>query len=282
MILSESWEDIILSLFTKLSNLTVKGLNAMKLARFEHHGKVYNGMVEADEVQVVGGSLWDRFEVTAEKYAISDVSFLPPVLPSKIVCVGQNYRGHIEELRVPVPQEPVIFLKPPSCLIGHEDPIIYPRGAKRVDYEGELAIVIKHKMRNVNETDTLDHVLGYCCFNDVTERNMVESSPFLLSLSKGIDTFGPCGPYIVTDLDPNHLIIKTFLNGELKQQDNTQNCVFSIQRVLSYISRYITLLPGDIVTTGTPKGIAPMQPGDTVEVTIEGIGCLRNSIHAQA
>jgi 2-keto-4-pentenoate hydratase/2-oxohepta-3-ene-1,7-dioic acid hydratase in catechol pathway len=239
-------------------------------------------MVEADEVQVVGGSLWDRFEVTAEKYAISDVSFLPPVLPSKIVCVGQNYRGHIEELRVPVPQEPVIFLKPPSCLIGHEDPIIYPRGAKRVDYEGELAIVIKHKMRNVNETDTLDHVLGYCCFNDVTERNMVESSPFLLSLSKGIDTFGPCGPYIVTDLDPNHLILETFLNGELKQQDNTQNCVFSIQRVLSYISRYITLLPGDIVTTGTPKGIAPMQPGDTVEVTIEGIGCLRNSIHAQA
>ena len=226
--------------------------------------------------------MWDRFEVTAEKYAISDVSFLPPVLPSKIVCVGQNYRGHIEELRVPVPQEPVIFLKPPSCLIGHEDPIIYPRGAKRVDYEGELAIVIKHKMRNVNETDALDHVLGYCCFNDVTERNMVESSPFLLSLSKGIDTFGPCGPYIVTDLDPNHLILKTFLNGELKQQDSTQNCVFSIQRVLSFISRYITLLPGDIVTTGTPKGIAPMQPGDTVEVTIEGIGCLRNSVHAQA
>ncbi len=141
---------------------------------------------------------------------------------------------------------------------------------------------VHHGMRNVNETDALNYVLGYSCFNDVTERHMVESSPFLLSLSKGIDTFGSCGPYIVTDLDPNRLVLKTFLNGELKQQDNTQNCVFSIQRVLSYISSYMTLLPGDIVTSGTPKGIAPMQPGDTVEVEIEGIGCLRNSVHAQA
>jgi 2-keto-4-pentenoate hydratase/2-oxohepta-3-ene-1,7-dioic acid hydratase in catechol pathway len=111
---------------------------------------------------------------------------------------------------------------------------------------------------------------------------MVGNNPFLLSLSKGIDTFGPCGPYVVTDLDPNRLMLRTFLNGELKQQDNTENCVFSIQQVLSYISRYITLLPGDIVTTGTPKGIDPMQPGDTVEVEIEGIGILRNSVGAQA
>jgi 2-keto-4-pentenoate hydratase/2-oxohepta-3-ene-1,7-dioic acid hydratase in catechol pathway len=250
----------------------------MKLARFEYNGKVYNGVVKAEEIHVIEGSFWDRLEVAAEKYTISEVSFLPPVLPSKIVCVGQNYRGHIEELGLPVPKEPVIFLKPPSCLIGHEQPIIYPRGAERVDYEGELAIVIKHKMRNVNETDAFNYVLGYSCFNDVTERSMVASSPFLLSLSKGVDTFGPCGPYIATDLDPNRLMLKTFLNGELKQQDNTQNCVFSIQRVLSYISRYMTLLPGDIVTTGTPQGIAPMQPGDTVEVAIEGIGCLRNSI----
>ncbi len=254
----------------------------MKLARFEYNGKVRNGMVEAEAIHEIEGSFWDRWETTAEKYKISEVIFLPPVLPSKIVCVGQNYLGHIEELGVPVPKEPVIFLKPPSCLIGHEQPIVYPPGAERVDYEGELAIVIKHKMRNVNEADALNCVLGYSCFNDVTERNMVASSPFLLNLAKGIDTFGPCGPYIATDLDPNRLMLKTFLNGELKQQDNTQNCVFNIQRVLSYISRYMTLLPGDIVTTGTPKGVAPMQPGDTVEVAIEGIGSLMNSIQAQS
>ena len=254
----------------------------MKLARFEHKGKVHNGMVDAEEIHVISDSFWNQFEVTDEKYTISEVRFLPPALPSKIVCVGQNYLGHIEELGVPVPGEPVLFFKPPSCLIGHEHPIIYPREAKRVDYEGELAIVVKHEMRNVNEADALNYVLGYSCFNDVTERNMVESSPFLLNLSKGIDTFGSCGPYIVTDLDPNRLLLKTFLNGELKQKDNTQNCVFSIQRVLSYISRYMTLFPGDIVTTGTPKGIAPMVPGDTVEVEIEGIGCLRNRVQAQA
>jgi len=250
----------------------------MKFARFEYHGKINNGMVEAEEITVIKGSFWNHFDVTDQKYPISEVRFLPAVLPTKIVCVGQNYRGHIEELGMPVPKEPIIFLKPPSCLIGHEHPIFYHREAERIDYEGELAIVIKNKMRNVNEIDALNCVLGYSCFNDITERNMVGSNPLLLSIAKGFDTFGPFGPYIVTGLDPNHLTLKTYLNGELKQQDNTNNCVFSIQQVLSYISRYMTLLPGDIVTTGTPKGIAPMQPGDTVEVEIEGIGRLRNSV----
>jgi 2-keto-4-pentenoate hydratase/2-oxohepta-3-ene-1,7-dioic acid hydratase in catechol pathway len=253
----------------------------VKFARFKFNGEIYHGIAEAEEIAVIRGPFWDQYEVTGRKYAVSEISFLSPVLPTKIVCIGQNYRGHIEELGVPVPKEPVVFFKPPSCLIGHEHPIIFHADARRVDYEGELAIVIKNKMKNVNEADALNYVLGYTCFNDVTERTMVGSNPFLLSLSKGIDTFGPCGPYIATDLDPNRLVLKTLLNGELKQQDNTQNCVFSIQQVLSYISRYITLLPGDIVTTGTPQGIAPMQPGDTVEVEIEGIGCLRNTVAAQ-
>ncbi|MEJ2164609.1 MAG: fumarylacetoacetate hydrolase family protein [Desulfobacterales bacterium] len=254
----------------------------MKFARFEVNGKIYNGMANAEEVTVVRGSFWDQYEMTDQKYSISEISFLPPVIPTKIVCVGQNYVGHINELGMPIPKEPIIFFKPPSCLIGHEHSIIYPKDAKRVDYEGELAIIIGKEMRNVDESEALDFVLGYCCFNDVTERNLVGNNPFLLSLSKGIDTFGPCGPYVVTDLDPNRLMLKTFLNGELKQQDNTQNCVFSIQQVLSYISRYITLLPGDMVTTGTPQGIAPMRPGDVVEVDIEGIGCLRNRVGMQA
>ena len=254
----------------------------MKFARFEVKGNIHSGVVQGEEISVIRGSFLHEYEAVSLKYSISEVSFLPPVLPTKIVCVGQNYRGHIAELGVPVPKDPVIFFKPPSCLVGHEHPIIYPTDATRVDYEGELAIVIKKEMRNIEESDALDFVLGYTCFNDITERNLVGSNPFMLSLSKGIDTFGPCGPYIVTDLDPNRLSLKTFLNGEIKQQDNTQNCVFSIQEVLSYICRYITLLPGDIVITGTPQGIAPMQPGDRVEVEIEGIGLLKNSVAAQA
>ena len=250
----------------------------MKFVRFEHDEKIYNGLIDAEEVMAIRGSFWNHYEVSGENFNISEVSLLPTVLPTKIVCVGQNYLGHIEELGVPVPKEPIIFLKPPSCLVGHEHPIIYSPTAGRVDYEGELAVVIKHRMKNISENDALNYVLGYSCFNDVTERNMVGINPFLLSLAKGFDTFGPFGPYIVTDLDPDHLELKTYLNRELKQHDNTQNCVFSIRQVLSYISNYMTLFPGDIVATGTPGGIAPMKPGDTVEVEIEGIGNLRNRV----
>lgn len=253
----------------------------VKFARFEYNKKTYQGVVDAEGIHVIKGSFWNHYEVSDRKHRISEVSFLPPVIPTKIVCVGQNYPGHIEELGVPVPREPVIFFKPPSCLIGHEHPIIYPRNAERIDYEGELAIVIKHTMKRVNETDTLNYVLGYSCFNDVTERNMVAKDPFLLSLAKGFDSFGSFGPCIVTDLDPNHLMLKTYLNGELKQQDNTKNCVFGVQQVLSFISKYMTLFPGDIVITGTPRGIAPMKPGDTVEVEIESIGTLRNTVQSE-
>jgi len=253
----------------------------VKLARYEYNKKVYQGLIDEAEIQVIEGSFWDDYEVSGEKHRISEARFLPPVIPSKIVCVGQNYLGHIEELGAPVPKEPIIFLKPPSCLIGHEQPIIYSRDAERIDYEGELAIVISHRMKKVNESDTLNHVLGYSCFNDVTERNLVAKNPFLLSLAKGFDSFGPFGPYMVTDLDPNDLMLKTFLNGKLMQQDNTQNCVFSAQQVLSFISNYMTLFPGDIVITGTPRGIAPMKPGDTVEVEIEGIGTLKNRVQAE-
>jgi 2-keto-4-pentenoate hydratase/2-oxohepta-3-ene-1,7-dioic acid hydratase in catechol pathway len=253
-----------------------------RLVKFEYDNKIYEGLEDAEEIHVIKGSFWNHYEVSDKKHRISDVRFLPPAVPSKIVCVGQNYLGHIEELGAPVPRQPLIFLKPPSCLIGHEHPIIYPPIAGRIDYEGELAIVIKQRMKNVAETDTLNYVLGYSCFNDVTERNMAAKDPFLLNLAKGFDSFGALGPWIVTDLDPNHLELKTYLNGELKQQDNTQNCVFSIQRVLSFISQYMTLLPGDVVITGTPRGIAPMKPGDTVEVQIESIGTLRNTVQSEA
>ncbi len=254
----------------------------MKFARFEHEGKINTGLVDGERVRVIEGSLFERYKETGKYYPLGDVALLPPVVPSKVVCVGQNYLEHIEELGAPVPKEPVVFLKPPSCLIGSGDAIIYPRSAERVDYEGELAVVIKDTMKNVTESGAMDCVLGYSCFNDVTERALVSKDAIFLALSKGFDTFGPFGPYLVTDLDPNNLELHTYLNEKVMQHDNTRNCVFSVQKILSFISERITLYPGDVVITGTPRGIAPMNPGDTVEVEIEGIGRLKNVVKAEA
>ena len=250
----------------------------MRFARFEYNGKVKLGVVEGDEICLLKGSLFARYEETKTRYPLTEVKLLPPVIPSKVICIAHNYRELIAEIEEPVPHEPLFFLKPPSCLIGHEDAIVYPRGAERVIYEGELAIVIKDKVKDVPEEMALNHILGFSCFNDVTERALIEKDRFLLNLAKGFDTFGPFGPYLSTGLEPNHLEVKTFLNGQLMQHDNTKNCIFSVQYILHYLSRCMTLCPGDVVTTGTPKGIAPMKPDDVVEVEIEGIGRLKNVV----
>ena len=252
----------------------------MKFARIRYQGKAVTGIVKGDEICVVENSMFEAVKETKTTIPIAEADFLPPTDPTKIVCVGQNYIGHIQEVGATVPELPMIFLKPPSCLIGHGDPIVFPKKGERVDYEGELAVIVKKRMKDVPEEEALDGVLGCTCFNDVTERAFQALSPFNLALSKAYDTFGPCGPFVVTDIDPNKLEVTTRLNGEIVQQDNTSNCVFTVQRILSYVSGYMTLEPGDIVITGTPKGIRPMKPGDTVEVEIEGIGILRNRVQA--
>lgn len=252
----------------------------MKFARFEYKGDVSLGMVKKEEVVVLDGSLFDIYKETAVHCRLANVKLLPPVIPTKIVCIGLNYRGHIEEIGARLPEKPHFFLKPPSSLIGHEDAIILPQGAERVDYEGELAVVIKDKMKDVPEGETLDHVLGYSCFNDVTERAIVSKNIADLILAKGFDTFSAFGPYLVTNLDPNNLEVKTYLNGKLMQHDNTRNSVFSVQHILNYLSQCMTLYPGDVVITGTPKGIGPMNPGDVVEVEVEGVGRLRNTVRS--
>jgi 2-keto-4-pentenoate hydratase/2-oxohepta-3-ene-1,7-dioic acid hydratase in catechol pathway len=250
----------------------------VKFARFSYEGRVSFGVAKEDAIVMLDGSPFNTYKDTGTQYPLCDVKLLPPVVPTKIVCVAHNYRGLIEEIDEEFPDEPVFFLKPPSCLIGHEDAIIYPPGAERVIYEGELALVIKDTMKDVPEDEALRYVLGYCCFNDVTERALVEKNRLLLSLGKGFDTFGPAGPYVVTDLDPNDLELRTYLNGQVMQHDSTSNCIFSIQYILHYLSKVMTLCPGDIITTGTPEGIAPMKPGDLVEVEVEGIGKLRNTV----
>ncbi len=252
----------------------------MKIARFEKDGKISYGAVEGEEIITLSGSVFDGPQKSGPGQPIADVKLLPPTMPSKVVCVGQNYLGHIKELGVPVPEEPVVFLKPNTCLIGQGDDIIYPKQATRVDYEGELALVVKKPLKDASEAEAMQGLLGCSCFNDVTERNWAAKSPFLLTLCKGFDTFGCYGPWIDTEADPGALDIKTYLNGKVMQDDNTANCVFSPGSILSFVSRHMTLLPGDVVITGTPKGIAPMEVGDLVEVEVEGVGKLSNRLTA--
>ncbi len=210
--------------------------------------------------------------------------------PTKIICIGTNYMDHIEETKLEVPKEPVLFLKTLNCLILNNEPIIYPkflynqRKYNRVDFEVELALIIKDKCKYVLKNEAYNHILGYTVFNDVTARKMqakdiVSKLPWFRS--KSFDTFGPIGPKIVdTDQikDPHNLNIELKLNGEIKQSSNTKHLLFKVPELLEYISTFFTLEPGDIVATGTPSGIGPIQPGDFIEATIEKIGALKNNV----
>jgi len=193
------------------------------------------------------------------------------------VALGLNYHNHAKELNSPLPNAPLIFLKPSTAVIGPEDNIIYPAASTRVDYEGELAVVIKKSVWRVSIEEALDYVLGYTCFNDVTARDL-QSQTGQWTRAKGFDTFAAVGPCIETELDPGNVVLETYLNGELKQQGSTSDLIYSIPELINFISNVMSLLPGDIIATGTPSGIGPMYPGDTVEIRIEPIGTLRNYV----
>ncbi len=197
--------------------------------------------------------------------------------PTKIVGVGLNYKDHAKEMRMIIPDEPIIFLKPLTTLIGNEENIILPEMSKRVDYECELVVIIKDKIRNVSEKNVMKLVEGFTCGNDVTARDL-QKKDGQWTRAKGFDTFFPVGPKIVRNINPNNLKIQTFLNGELKQDSNTNQFIFSVERLVSFVSKVMTLYPGDIISTGTPSGIGQMKSGDVVEVKIEGIGALRNYV----
>jgi 2-keto-4-pentenoate hydratase/2-oxohepta-3-ene-1,7-dioic acid hydratase in catechol pathway len=251
----------------------------MKFVRYQIGERASYGIWEDAFIQEISGSIFGKFEATSTKHKISAVRLLPPAEPSKILCVGLNFRDHIEELGDEIPRFPSHFIKPLSAVIGPEDPILYPRVAQRVDYEGELALVIKNRVKDVSPEEALDHVLGYTCFNDVTERALTKVQG-QLTRSKGFDSFAPFGPCIATGLDPSQLIVRTYLNGKQVQEGHTRNLVFSVPFLVHYLSQCMTLFPGDIISTGTPKGIGAIKPGDVVEVSIEGIGTLRNPLQA--
>ena len=251
----------------------------MKFVRFCYRDKVRYGIWEGDLVREISGSIFGDFQIRPETFPLGEIRLLAPVEPSKVLCVGLNFRDHIAELGDPTPKFPSHFIKSPTSIIGPEDPVIYPRIARRVDYEGELAAIIKHTVKDISEEEALKHVLGYTCFNDVTERELTRVQGQLIR-SKGFDTFGPIGPCIATDLDPTKLTVQTYLNGQKVQEGYTGNMVFSVAFLVHYLSQCMTLYPGDVISIGTPGGIGPMKVGDILEVRIEGIGTLRNPIKA--
>ena len=249
----------------------------MKIVRFTHGEKAEYGILYSDAIESLYGTPFNTIETTNQRHRPSSIKLLPPCLPSKIIALGVNYRSHGEEMGHRIPTEPLIFIKPSTSVIGTEDNIIYPESSQRVDYEGELGVVIKSITRHVSKEEAVHHILGYTCVNDVTARDL-QSKDKQWTRSKSFDTFCPIGPCIETELDPASLSLETCLNGEIKQKTSTGNLIFSVYELVSFISHIMTLLPGDVIATGTTGGIGPMQPGDTVEIKIENIGTLRNYV----
>lgn len=223
------------------------------------------------------GSVDDSGALEGSQVRLGDLKLLSPCLPTKIVCVGRNYAEHARELGSTPPAEPLLFFKPPSAVIGPGDDIVYPRQSKRVDYEGELAVVIGRRCRDVTADRARDYVLGFTAFNDITARDLQRTDD-QWARAKGFDTFAAVGPCIVDGLDPSALRIRTTLNGEVKQDAPTSDMLVDVWSLIAYASAAFTLEPGDVVATGTPGGIGPMQPGDEVTVEIDGIGKLTNRV----
>ena len=249
-----------------------------KYARFSIDGNPSKyGLVENDVIIEIDGDIFVGFKVTEKKHSIKNVKILAPCLPSKVVAVGLNYIDHAKELCMKAPEEPILFMKPSTSVIGPNDNIIYPKMSRRVDYEAELAVVIKDKTKNVKPEEAHTHIFGYTCLNDVTARDL-QKKDGQWTRAKSFDTFCPIGPYIVTDINPDNLKIELLLNEQLKQSSFTSNLIFNVQKLVSFISKVMTLFPGDIIATGTPSGIGPLKRRDKVEVVIEKVGRLRNFV----
>ncbi len=251
----------------------------MKYVRFSDNGSIARyGVLEGDTVKEIEGEIFGDHKITDKAYIRSEVKILPPCEPTKIVAIGLNYSDHAEEMGSELPEEPRMFLKPHTAVIADGEKIEYPdHMSQRVDFEGELGVVIGKKASYVNKNDAMDYVFGYTCMNDVTARDL-QKKDIQFTRAKGFDTFAPMGPVIETELDPGGLEIRTNLNGELKQHSNTSHLIFNVPHLVSFISQVMTLLPGDVISTGTPEGVAPMKKGDKVEVTVEGIGTLTNYV----
>ncbi|MBI5493305.1 MAG: fumarylacetoacetate hydrolase family protein [Deltaproteobacteria bacterium] len=253
----------------------------MKLCRFSFNNKVSYGVIEEGAVYETD-SPFSGVVKKGEGRRLEDVRLLAPVEPSKIVAIGLNYRAHAAEFGKALPEEPMIFMKPSTAVIGPEDEIVYPSHmSHRVDYEGELGVVIGKRAKDVRVEDAASFILGYTCFNDVTARDL-QGKDVQFTRAKGFDTFACVGPWIETGINPLDARIETYLNGEKKQDTSTHDMIFDVFKIVSFVSHVMTLLPGDMIATGTPPGVGKMKPGNIVEVRISGIGTLKNIVVERA
>lgn len=251
----------------------------MKYVRLMNRDKeIRYGVIEGEKVRLLDGTFLDPNSKPIDTWLPLDgVTLLAPVVPSKVICVGLNYALHIKEMNHTLPEDPVIFMKAPTSVIGPEAEIIYPKISQRVDYEAELAVIIGGTIKDVTEVEAAKAIFGYTCANDVTARDL-QKKDGQWTRGKSFDTFCPIGPWVVTDIDPSQLEIQLLLNGEVKQSSNTKYFITSVPKLVSFISQVMTLYPGDVVLTGTPEGVGPMQSGDEVIVKIQAIGELHNTL----
>ncbi len=245
--------------------------------RFEKDGRKKYGVLDNNIIFEITPGYFSKFKKTGKKYKLETVKLLAPAEPTKIIALGLNYQNHAKELKMSIPKEPLIFLKAPSSVIGPDDEIRYPKESERVDYEAELAVVIKKKAKDITADKAPDFILGYTCLNDVTARDL-QKIDSQWARSKSFDTFAPMGPWIVSGINPENLHIKTLVNGKILQDFNTRDMIFKVNELVAFISKVMTLLPGDVISTGTPPGVGPLVRGDKVKIRIEKIGELSNTV----
>ncbi|TDC57296.1 FAA hydrolase family protein [Actinomadura sp. KC345] len=253
----------------------------MRIARFSTDDGMSFGVVEEDTVAAIAAHPFGDLTFTGQRFPLPDVRLLAPILPSKVIAIGKNYAAHAEEMGGEAPAEPMLFSKPSTAVIGPGEAVTYPQKlSERVDFEGELAVVIGRMCREVPASRATDVILGYTCANDVTARDL-QAKDGQWTRAKGFDTFCPLGPWIETDADPGDLAISTAVNGEVRQDARTSQLMHGVPTLVEYVSQVMTLLPGDVILTGTPAGVGPLEVGDEVTVTVENIGSLSNRVIAR-
>lgn len=247
------------------------------ILRLGVNGRVRYGLMQGGDIRLYEGSPFSGGKPGRKKISPDKANLLAPCRPSKVVAVGLNYKAHAKEMKLALPDEPMLFMKPSSSIIGPGDAIIRPQGATRVDHEAELGVVMAGRCAKVGPAQAPDYILGYTCLNDVTERDL-QAKDVQYTRAKGFDTFCPIGPAIALDLDTKNLRVKAKLNRRIKQDSRTSDLIFSPAELVSFISRVMTLYPGDVIATGTPAGVGPMQDGDMVQIEIQGVGRLQNPV----
>ena len=254
----------------------------MRIIRFKSSDKPPQfGWIMADKIGHIEGDVFSTFQRQEARISLEDVQLLPPTSPGKIICVGRNYAAHAKEHDVEVPEVPLIFLKPPSSLIAHQQKIVLPPQSAQIEHEAELAVVIGRPGRWITPEDALSHVFGYTIANDVTARDL-QRSDGQWTRAKGFDTFCPVGPWIETEFDPADSLITCHVNGEMRQMASTRDMIFSISQLIAFVSSVMTIEKGDLLLSGTPAGVSPLNPGDRVDISIEGLGSLSNPVVSES